>query len=356
MNWETWGITSSAEQCYHSRGTKIPKRRNFQLILILHYRLNRLFDRMKMVVVEIKDDFEKTLNDYSVDQIEGYGYQYLPSNSTVDNVSKAIYTTMRHVDPRPRELSLSKERDSDFQREDVEKLLINIRRGVDLNPHLSKRISNLNKLDNLHMDWGIYHLHLGDHIEDKNGFIHRTGDLLFSMFDEKYAYVLGVFPHNAWAEEELLQIIDRNWPHLLSRLEGPLIPQDERYTEDEINALREAGIMALVPDKNGKPIMPPGGGITTNGTSARAKLDSIKIVKGIREFERSLKQEPLKYLEQKSGFNLSELEAHEKLTFELHVNHIDGILLAVPEIDYIESVFCFLNYWERGAEAALNSL
>ena len=57
-------------------------------------------------------------------------------------------------------------------------LIDKIKEGIDITPHLSKKLTDLNYDDPLLNDWGIYHLHLGTEF-DKRGFVNRTGPPLY---------------------------------------------------------------------------------------------------------------------------------------------------------------------------------
>jgi hypothetical protein len=60
-------------------------------------------------------------------------------------------------------------------------------------------------------DWGLHRVHLTTNVE-KDGFVERTGDLLFCAFTEEDAYLIGIYPHGSWALRELVEILVREWP------------------------------------------------------------------------------------------------------------------------------------------------
>ena len=91
--------------------------------------------------------------------------------------------------------------------------------------HLSKNAGNArkSKLDRLYIHWGIHHLHLGRHLEP-DGFMERTGPLLFCRFDNENAYFINVFPHSStsWTDQDMIRILHDNWPESIEiyRLRG----------------------------------------------------------------------------------------------------------------------------------------
>lgn len=152
--------------------------------------------------------------------------------------------------------------------EDIEAILEN---GGDILPYLSTRIDNLSFQDGLFNDWGVLHLHLGDKPHPKKqGFISRTGPLLFLYKDDGVAYFLDVFTHNDWTNKKVLQIIQNNWPELLDKYRlSEATGVTSNYSENEYSELRKAGAFVFIElkDKNGNPtvIAPPHLGIASSG-------------------------------------------------------------------------------------------
>ena len=76
-------------------------------------------------------------------------------------------------------------------------------RGEALRPHLSCGILDVSYSDSLLNDWGVYHFHLGTTLRD-DGFIVRTGPVLFARMTENDAYLIDVREHGAWSSQDLL--------------------------------------------------------------------------------------------------------------------------------------------------------
>ncbi len=102
-------------------------------------------------------------------------------------------------------------------RADIDLLCAKIAAGLDLTPHLSTQVGigyeedkrgrpGKRSLDLLLNDWGVHHLHFG-HTLRPDGFVERPEDkpeLLFVIFRPDTAYVLGVFKHGEWTQDNIV--------------------------------------------------------------------------------------------------------------------------------------------------------
>ena len=168
-----------------------------------------------------------------------------------------------------------------------------IEKGESLNPHLNTAIQK-DKLDGLLYDWGIHHLHLGLKYET-TGFVERTGPVIFAVFRRDDVYFVDVRDHEGWSDKELLEIINRNWPELLSvyKMEG--VKPETTFTEEDIISLRKAGVNTFHEVSDGNSYLSMGGGITTAGTSQEAVRTYIEIMRMLSDIEKQI-QENSKYL------------------------------------------------------------
>ncbi|MCY3938421.1 MAG: hypothetical protein OXG22_08720 [Chloroflexi bacterium] len=149
------------------------------------------------------------------------------------------------------------------------------RNGGDLTPYLSRKILNAEYNDPLLNDWGIHHLHLGANTE-RDGFVSRTGPLLFCRFEDEKAYFIDVLKHGSWTMQRLLETMHENWPGLLSQFQLHGVKGD-RLTDRQIETLRNKRLNYCIEMKDGTVYGPPGGGITSAGTNMIdvAKADYI---------------------------------------------------------------------------------
>ncbi|MER2058058.1 MAG: hypothetical protein ABTA16_04495 [Niallia sp.] len=137
---------------------------------------------------------------------------------------------------------------------------------MNLGPFFSKRIVDLDYDDDLLNDWGIHHLHLGTTLES-NGFVNRTGPVLFARFDEQNTYLINVWSHGNWTNQDMICIIHNNWPESIEdyRLKE-VTGLDQSVTDRDIQIARKAHSMLFIEPEPGVIYVPPGMGLTSAGT------------------------------------------------------------------------------------------
>jgi hypothetical protein len=201
------------------------------------------------------------------------GYS-ISSDSTPDNICHRYFNVKRRlIEPVPRSILLS----SEFtcpqeQLAGLDLVKKKIASGEDLKPHLSEQINNTDYDDGMLNDWGIYHLHLGILLQN-NGFIERTGPLLYARFTHDSAYLINIYPHGKWALQDLMKIVHHNWPELLlpySLKQDGLISLGHSPIDSDIKAFRKNTINALIQMEDGTVYFPPGGGVATSKLSRKS--------------------------------------------------------------------------------------
>jgi len=142
--------------------------------------------------------------------------------------------------------------------------------GQYLQPHLSTQSDNPDYQDLMFYDWGIFHFHLGTNPHPRRqGFVERTGDLLFAIADSDTArmYLIDIHPHQGgFTNQDLLRILEENWPEIiepyaLKRCVG--LPDND--SDSNIKRYREAGINTILQTPGGRFLKSMGGGITSAG-------------------------------------------------------------------------------------------
>ena len=188
--------------------------------------------------------------------------------------------------------------------------------GQDLKPHVSTKINKPDYPDLMFYDWGIFHFHLGTNPDPKHqGFVKRTGDLLFAIADSHTArmYLIDIHPHQGgFTNQDLLRILEENWPEIiepyaLKRCVG--LPDND--SDSNIKRYRQAGINTILQTPGGRFLKSMGGGITSAGNSSRIKREADRIKTDVRDFEEWFIQEPdsiAVYFSDKYGKNWDELE------------------------------------------------
>lgn len=119
-----------------------------------------------------------------------------------------------------------------------------IESGGDITPNLSKKIRWLNEKDSLLNDWGVHHFHLGEALE--GDFIKRTSPLLFALVTSDKFYAINIFNHGAWANQDIVEIIHRNWPYLVRNHKVNGLSPNKKITESERLILRKKTQIAFL--------------------------------------------------------------------------------------------------------------
>lgn len=173
-----------------------------------------------------------------------------------------------------------------------------IKNGDDLKPHQSKKLKKFHDKDELLYDWGIYHFHLGTEM-DSDGFVKRTGPLLYAMIKDENAYFIGVFNHGAWTMQEMLKIIHDNWPSAIIQYKLEDVTQlVKNFDDNEIKHLRGANINTILEIAPSAFYIGPGGGFAGSGDSADAVLRFQKMRRQFLYIEKNLRENPEVYLNQ----------------------------------------------------------
>lgn len=176
--------------------------------------------------------------------------------------------------------------------------------GEDISPHLSRAImkgyrptqpipKNFGKrpdLDLMLSDWGVHHLHLSLLVES-DGFVSRTGPLLFAVFKPDRAFLIDIVQHGQWTKRSVMEAVVREWPDegIIYEIMG-ILGSAESYNEEEHAQLRKAGVNASL-DIDGK-VWSSGGGIATAGNSISSAYRAGHLWSGIDRFRRKISDEP----------------------------------------------------------------
>ena len=247
--------------------------------------------------VVVESDFEADLAELLRDQLRAHG---IPSEGCTDAHSlcvRLIDATSRMVPPKPRAVHISRELSCPKQlRPGLDTLLNNVRQGADLSPWLSTAPWRLigspkDKNDPLLRAWGIHHFHLGTSI-GAGGHVKRTSQLLFAHVTDTDFYAVDVMKHGDWAEQRLLDILDSNWPGVLSHFQLRGVRPATSFTKDDILLMRDGHINILATASDGTVYAPIGGGVTSAGTSVQATRVCDMCIAAARDLEQQLNERP----------------------------------------------------------------
>lgn len=148
--------------------------------------------------------------------------------------------------------------------------------GTDVTPHLHKAIVDTEGKDAMLFDWGIHHFHLGTIMD--GDFIERTGNVLYAVINQSTVYAIGINQHGHWADKEMLDIINTNWPTLLNDYRLPAETQLTYVpTSEDIKKFRSGNINLFVQLSDGSCVKGRGGGLTACGSSAECMFQAINL-------------------------------------------------------------------------------
>lgn len=206
-----------------------------------------------------------------------------------------IYLQKRMITPIKRNVILSNELIYKITHKEINNDLINViniikmefENGIDVNPRLSKSLEQISFNDKLLNDWNIYHLHLSNHKNNKEYYFYdRTSQLLFIYLTNSTAYFLDICDEHKnnpviFSQQKLLKIIDDNWHDLLSKYRlSEIVSVD---VKDDLNrAIARNKNTFYLETINRKVYLPPGGGLTSAGTSQRCLKITDDIINEIK--------------------------------------------------------------------------
>ena len=145
-----------------------------------------------------------------------------------------------------------------------------VRKGLDINPHLSKGHKSLVNRDGLLAEWGVHHFHLGITADQKNPkFIGRTSSLLYALVTDNLFCVINVFSHKSFTDLSILESIHRNWPELISKYRAKNVT-GATWAPEQRKALRDKNANTLTTMSDGTVYFPISGGVTASGLNIEA--------------------------------------------------------------------------------------
>ncbi len=243
-------------------------------------------------------------------ELDSAGVEFDPGLSLIDLAASYFQTLTRMVTPKPRRVhfsdelqdslgALARESDQTIRSEAraawqaAFRLNQHMSEGRNVNPHLSRRIATATgkgSNDGLLFDYGMHHFHLNSEVEP-DGFIKRSQYLLFAVVTESDVYFVDVRKHPkgrdlGWVRQDLVAIVDSNWPQLLeaNALHGVWA---DTITDERKQELRSNNANHLSPVA-GKVFVPLGGGTTGNGSSMRCRMEAIRLLREIDHHQRTL--------------------------------------------------------------------
>jgi hypothetical protein len=160
--------------------------------------------------------------------------------------------------------------------------------GQPLRPHMSRATRNIDNRDGLLYDWGIHHFHLGT-VQQADGFMQRTGPLVYAVVRDEAMYLINVMEHGAWSQQQVLRNVYANWPALLdgARMQG-VTGVERDFTDEEVALMRKSNILLALSVAPGVYVSPPGGGVTASGHSTHVIRQADIIQDGLEALQDSI--------------------------------------------------------------------
>ena len=216
--------------------------------------------------IAIDIDLPRDLGDIYRDRIVQLGYDAKGLNDPAEMVRTYLSVCRRLVSLQPRKVLKAKEFQCPSNHvQGLAKIESTIRSGGDLTPYLSERIKHRDFQDQLHLHWGIHHLHLGTKMQS-NDFVKRTKYLLFCRFDDDHAYFIDMLPHGVWTRQDLLTILHKNWPDSIKDFSLHGVRGDS-LDDEQVKGLREKNVNYCIEMKDKTVYAPLGGGTTFSGAN-----------------------------------------------------------------------------------------
>lgn len=157
--------------------------------------------------------------------------------------------------------------------------------GEDLIPHQSRGLLDPDYNDALLNHWGIHHFHLGIVLE-QDGFIERTGPLLFASVTDTHFYMINVCNHGDWTRQGLVEILHNNWPDEFGEHKCPgAVGLERKVSDNDIRQLRDAGVNTFIQISDGSVYGSAGGGYTTSRLSIDVIVEYNSYVYFLKECE-----------------------------------------------------------------------
>ena len=203
--------------------------------------------------------------------------------------------------------------------------------------YLSQSVNDARTKDRLLWDFAMHHFHLHDQLES-DGFIKRSDYLLFAIVGDEDVYVVDVRKHHdpqkiLWVRQELLKIVDANWPDLTDAyvLRGV---QGDQLTDEQKGALRPKNVNHVT-SLRGRAIMPLGYSMTGNGSSVLGRYWADKLMHEIEAHKSWMSDHLAEY---KTAFQAQGVDIDDENPFRLVL--LDSLDLSSEDVERLRGANC----------------
>jgi hypothetical protein len=267
-----------------------------------------------MSLIHVHAYFLADLRDALLERLRQGGFRVGRNPSAQDVCIAHFNIQKRWITPRARAVEIARELRNRVLSSSLHAAIGRIRRlalaGNDLNPFQSDKIQFATAKDKLLYDWGIHHLHLGPLIRGQF-FAGRTRELLYVLVEKERVGLIDVLHHGSFSDHRLIEIVHRNWPEAIRRYVAPRTTTPTTFSNETRALLRKKGLQTLVAAADGTVYAAPGGGYTSNGTSADALMRADMLMAETRHRQESCVREAEQIRQailSANGIALSELQ------------------------------------------------
>lgn len=287
----------------------------------------------KELVLQVSNNLMEISNDI-IEDYSNYCHKYLIKSFGCYDTScdDPIYWYERYkyrvIPPQKRDV---------IEAEDIEvindyinpyrQIKLDISAGNSLAKYQSRKLKQLNYDDDMLSHWGIQHLHLSSEIDD-DGYVKRTRELLFVLFKETKAYLIGIFDHNSWSDTDIIKVIHYNWPEELTPFKTNRGTK-KKLTSQQYKALRRKNVCSNIVVDDGTEYLPPAYGVTSNGAPALAKVNSDFIIHTLNTKYNAIKENINIILDSDPQYKGS-----EKVTIGMEITETGSFVYQVKETGF----------------------
>ena len=251
---------------------------------------------------ELRFDFMADLRAIYASKLAALGVSVDAGDNAGEVIAKYYSQSYRVIEPVSRRVVWSKElraREPNLavdRRQALAAIEAGASSGGVLNPYQSRQLDTKpGAPDAQLLEWGITHFHLGLKRDSRRpNLVEGTTDLLFVVVRTAAVYLVEIFDHKSFSDEQVFNIALINWPELFQHVQMRGAVGLERSVSSEERAeLRRAKINVLTVGADGAVYGPVGFGMTTAGTPLAVTQEHvIPLVRHVRELERWCKEKP----------------------------------------------------------------
>ena len=171
---------------------------------------------------------------------------------------------------------------SDFVKEIVD--------GTDLNRRLSRQSLDIDSQDKMLNHWRIQHFHIGVGPDAKHPMlIQGESEIVYAYVTPEVLYVIDVAEHGKWAQQQLLEKLDRDYPEALAPYLTNALDISWEADEEDYKRLRKLNLNTML-KINGKIFVEPGVGVACDGTPSQVVMFMLRVRRRLDKCCQMIKQ------------------------------------------------------------------